>query len=159
AELNRLRASAVQRPAAVRPVFLALKQYNIVHLAEAPFDGKVAIGAGDISDDLTEHLGIYIWTTDGRSSLPECSDKVNDEKNKRCTQKVLGRALDKKGCDDKRAEASYCYDVRRIDAILGNKSAGTFAFGGSRYEIRVTGWSSHVSGYRDSISLALYPAP
>jgi hypothetical protein len=155
AELNRLRASPVQtRAAAVRPVFLVLRQYSVVHLAAAPFAGNVAIGVGDVPDNLAQHLGIYIWTTDGRTPLPErCSD------NESCAKRALGRSMERQGCGGKGTEARSCYEVRRIDTILGNQPAGTFSFGGSRYEIRVTGWSSHLSGYKDSLSLALYPAP
>lgn len=158
AELTRLRASA-QRPTAASPVFQVLRPYNVVHLDTAPFAGKVAIGTGNFPDSLTEHLGIYIWTTDGRSPLPQrCSDE-KEGKNKNCAKRALGKALDKQGCRGGGADGRSCYEVRRIDTILGRQQVGRFTFGGAPYEIRATGWSSQVGGQQDSISLAIYPVP
>lgn len=154
AAISRSQAPVQQRPAAVRPVFMVLRQYSVVRPSAAPFAGNVAIGLGDVPDDLARRLGVYIWTADGKTPLPETF-----REDERRAKRVLGRSLDRQGCSGDGTQARSCYEVRRIDTILGNQSAGSFTFGGSRYEIRVTGWSSHVTGYPDSISLALYPAP
>jgi hypothetical protein len=151
AELNRLRASpAAQRPTAVRPTFIVLSQYSVLYLP-APFVGNVALGVGNVPDELAQRVGIYIWTNDGKTPLPEAFS--GDEKRAR---KALGR-LDKPGCSGGGTEARSCFEVRRIDAILGHQQVGRFTLGGLSYEARATGWSSHVSGYKDSISLAIYP--
>jgi conflict system STAND superfamily ATPase len=151
AELNRLRASSVtQRPTAVRPTFIVLPQYSVLYLP-APFAGNVALGVGNVPDELAQRVGVYIWTNDGKTPLPEAFS--GDEKRAR---RALGR-LDKPGCSGGGTEARSCFEVRRIDAILGHQQVGRFTLGGLSYEVRATGWSSHVSGYKDSISLAIYP--
>jgi uncharacterized small protein (DUF1192 family) len=152
-EINRLRAAPVpQRPAAVRPTFIVLPQDSVLRLSAAPFSGNVALGVGNVHDDLARRVAVYIWTADGKTPLPEAFSGSETR-----ARKALGRALDKERCSDDGTASRSCFEVRRIDTILGHQQVGRFTLGGLPYEIRATGWSSHVSGYPDSIALAIYP--
>ncbi|HZF09751.1 MAG TPA: hypothetical protein VFE33_13255 [Thermoanaerobaculia bacterium] len=150
-DLYRFHLAAAQRTMA-RPIFKVVPQFSVVHLTGEPFGGTVAIGVGDVLVGNLSTIRVYVWTTDGDARLPE---EFHGSRGR--SERLFGLLDQDRLCSA--AGAPACYQVRKIDTILGRQRSGSFLHDGVRYEIVAMGWSNGVEGQQDSISLAIYPAP
>jgi hypothetical protein len=130
-----------------------LPENSVLYLSAAPFAGNVAVGVGKVHHEPSSSVRVYVWTANGKTPLPPA---FHDDK--KLAKKIIEplEKRDQSDCIADGPEGRSCYRVQLGAILSGKQPAGRFTFGGTRYEISFTGWSADISGYPDSLSLALY---